>query len=150
MKEVRGRWISHREEAQIRLASWGAIMRGMALRMGPSLNPYSQQPFLSDRVDGDTMRDMLDQNERIDKALQTDEWMNRIRTTAPNHYIAAVIVYVLYPWKHQFDKRLAEWKKETGLKGQTRFYECLRAVEADIAIQISLTEAFTDEDPPST
>ena len=147
MKEFNGRWITHREEAQIRLAGWGAVVRGLSLRMGPSANAYSQQPFLNDRVDGDTMNDILDHDARLDKALQTDEWMNAIRKTAPNHYAAAVIVYVLFPWKHQLDKRMSEWKKETGLRGKTRFYECVINVEKDIAIRIQLSE--TTEEQPS-
>lgn len=145
MSFVHGRWITHREEAQIRLAAWGAIVRGMTIRMGPAINEYSEQPFLSDRVDGDTMRDMLDQDERVDKALQVDGWLDVIKVQAPKHYLAAVIVYVLYPWKHQFDKRLSTWQKETGLK-QTRFYECVRAVERDIAVHIRLADA-TEETP---
>ncbi len=140
MKEVMGRWITHREEAQIRLASWGGIMRGLAMRGGPASTVYTQSSFLNVRVDGDTYRDRLELGERTDRALQIDEWMDELKKSSPNHYTAGVIVYVLFPWKHQFDKRLSEWKKETGLRGKTRFYECVSNLERDIAMRIRSAE----------
>jgi hypothetical protein len=139
MRDHKGRWITYREEAKIRLAGWGAVVRGLTVRMGPSVNVYSQQPFLNQRVDGDTQNDILDYDERLDKATEIDTWMNQLQSSSPQHYIAGVIVYVLFPWKHQYDRRLSEWQKETGLK-KTRFYECVNNLEKEIAIRIQLSE----------
>lgn len=139
--KANGKEFTRVDEARIRLASWGGIIRGLSMRGGPATRVYSQSSFLNVRVDGDTYRDRLELGERTRKAVQVDGWMDRIKEASPNHYTAAVIAYVMLPWKDQFERRLIAWKKETGLKGQTRFYECLRAVERDIAMQIGLDES---------
>lgn len=140
MIEVDGLWVSYTDAARIRLAGWGSSMRYLAHAGGPAKNPYSQQAFMAVRVDCDHLYEQMQSFARLDTAMETDEWMNRIKDVAPKHYIAAVIAYVLHPHKHQREERLLEWKKETGLKGQTRFYECLRAVEVDVAMQVRASE----------
>ena len=115
------RWMTHEEEAKIRLAAWGYVVRNLT-RQGPALHPYSEQPFLNQRVDGDTQVARMEYDTRLDEAHEVEEWMNRIKDVAPKHYIAGVIVYVVYPWRHQFEVRLADWQKETGLKQASRIF----------------------------
>lgn len=133
------RHITYKQEAQLRLAAWGAVARSLSMSMGPSLNPYAKQPFLSDRVDCDEMRSVMDHGDRLDSALQVDEWLNFMKVKSPLHYVAADIWYVQYPFKHQAKERIAEWKRKTGFK-KTRFYLAIRAVEADIALSLQRSD----------
>lgn len=145
MQEKRGIWITNREAAQIRLAQWAGVLRAMYMRGAPNVNYYNQQPFVNGKIDHDALRRFIEQDERFDMALETDEWLVDLRVFAKPAYQAVVIRYVervsSTPRVSRGEARIRLWTERTGLK-RRQYYERLNEAERYVGLLLGVAAGF--------
>lgn len=145
MQVERDQWITHREAAKMRLTTWGAVIRYIAYFGAPSSVPYHKQPFTVERSDLRKVRGWLELTYRSEEALETDEWVQDLRKTAPNAFHALVVRYVdrrrggvgLLTGREQ----VKLFKQRTG-KGERWYYYNLQEAERYIGLMAGIVKAF--------
>lgn len=134
-KEKQEAW-RKRAVAAARLHRWGRIKRLLSDSGAPNANYYSKQPFTIRRIDNESAIQMMASEQRMNEAIETDNWLMELGEKHPAAYRAMVIRYVyVEPGgdRHCLSgvDQIRRWKKETGL-GRTRFFWFVNIAETRI------------------
>lgn len=127
--------------AKLRIGQWANVLRAMYMRGAPNANCYTEQGFINGRIDPDQLRRYIEQDERFDAAVETDEWLMVLRDVAPAAYEAVYIKYVQREpgtsgmLDGETQRRL--WTKQTGLR-KSQYYAKLLEAERFIGFQLGL------------
>ena len=138
MQKHKGHWLTQREAAQARLSIWGEVYRRFIAKMAPPDNMYSSQPFIHERLDTEALKYYIEQDERLEYAIEVDEWLQDIRAEHDHFYIAAFIRYVHGGRTIDQEKT---WYACTGL-GRSRYGDRLRDAERKIGMMMAVASAF--------
>lgn len=146
MRQERGTWINNDDAAKLRLAEWAAVFRYISHKIlgGPGSVAYNQQSWVNGRVDHETIKAQIEMNERLERALETDGWIQEIRDEHPKVFEALNIYYYdKEPGGYDLtlDWRIASWRKRTGL-GQARFYDYLNEGRRKIGLYLAVSDGF--------
>lgn len=132
-----------REYAKIRLTRWAAILRSLYYYGAPRRNLYSKTTFIDGKIDPDQLRYFIEFDERLDEALETDEWMMVLQEKSPTAYMAVLVRYLeREPGTSRplgFDDQASIFRLKTG-KGKSTYYAKLREAERFVAFSAGIGE----------
>lgn len=113
--------------ARIRLHRWGNAIRAIVYAQGPSATPYSQQPFVRQRVDHEAIFRMAQRADTFAQAAQTDRWLEPIKGSDAYRAVAIRFVDREQGKPLGYEEQIRRFHTVTG-KGKTTYYRELNKV----------------------